>query len=337
MDLTYAQAEEPAETGAETTETAVTEVEVACGNQGPFCDAILEWTGNEAIAETTSWIIGTPIKIAIIVVAALALNKLLRRLIDRGMNKIGTVTAEHGEAVVTSRSVERAEKRAETIGSLLRSGTTATIYLVGGVTILETLGIGIVAIIATAGVLGLAIGFGAQSLVEDLLRGVFMLAEDQMGVGDRVDVGVVNGTVERVTLRTAVIRDPEGTMWHVPNSEINRVANERQLASRASVEIGVSYDCNLREAMALMGQAAQTAADQPEWQEYVTKPPEVQGVQELGDDAVSIRVVVWVAAGERRRFERHLRLALKEAMDEAKIELPNRQLDVWLRGQAQAA
>lgn len=333
MNVNLAQAVDAVEQGA----GATTDVDVACGNQGPLCDAILEWTDNEVVAETTSWVLGTPVKIALIVAAALILNRLVRRLLRRSMRKLGTVTAAHGEAVVSERSVERAEERASTIGSLLRSLSTATIYVIAGIMILEVIGISIVPVIASAGVLGLAIGFGAQSVVEDLLRGVFMLAEDQFGVGDRIDVGAVNGTVERVTLRTVVIRDAEGTLWHVPNSEVNRVANENQLTSRASVEIGVSYTTDLQEAMAVIGRASEEAADDPDWRDHVTRAPEVQGVQELGDDAVSIRVVVWVAAGERRRFERHLRLRLKEALDRAEIEMPNRQIDVWLRREPLAA
>ncbi len=337
MALNLAQADETAETSTQTAETATTDVDVACGNQGAFCDALLEWTGNEAVAESVSYIIGTPLKIVIIIAGALILNKVLRRVIQRSMHRIGKETEKHGDAVVTERSVDRAEERASTIGSLLRSLSTATVYGIAGIMILDVIGISIVPVIASAGVLGLAVGFGAQSVVEDLLRGFFKLGEDQFGVGDRIDVGVVNGTVERVTLRTAVIRDADGTLWHVPNSEINRVANENQVASRASVEIGVAYDADLGKTMRVLQQAAQDAADEPEWKEHVTKAPEVQGVQELGDDAVTFRVLVWVAAGHRRPFERLLRLKLKEALDQADLEMPNRQIDVWLRGQPQAA
>jgi small-conductance mechanosensitive channel len=195
-------------------------------------------------------------------------------------------------------------------------------------------GISVIPVIASAGVLAIAIGFGAQSVVEDLLRGVFMLAEDQFGVGDRISVGPVNGYVERVTLRTTVIRDSEGTLWHVPNSEIDWVANEAQETSRATIEIGVSYTADLDKATGVLLQAAEAAAEDPAWQEYITGPPEVSGIQELADDAVNIRVIVWVDAGERRKFERHLRRQLKDAVDAAGIETPNRQIDVWMRGEA---
>jgi small conductance mechanosensitive channel len=192
-------------------------------------------------------------------------------------------------------------------------------------------------VIASAGVLGLAVGFGAQSIVEDLFRGVFMMGEDQFGVGDRIDVGSVNGRVERVTLRTTVIRDTSGTLWHVPNSQINWVANEAQLTSRARVEIGVSYTVDIDEAISVLQQAAEELANDADWSDFVTRPPEVSGVEELGDDAVNIGVIVWVEAGDRRKFERALRQKLKEALDAAGIEMPNRQLDVIMRDQVAAA
>jgi small-conductance mechanosensitive channel len=326
------QQEEAAETTAETTD-----VDVVCSNGGAVCEVLYEWTDSELFAEATSFLIGVPVKIILIAALALIANRLLRRGVNKLTRRLGTATAEHGEAVVTGRSVERAEERANTIGSLLRSMSTAIVYGAAMIMMLEVVGISVIPVIAGAGVLGLAIGFGAQSVVEDLLRGLFMLAEDQFGVGDRIDVGSVNGYVERVTLRTVVIRDSEGTLWHVPNSEINWVANEAQKSSRATIEIGVSYTVDLDEAMTVLQRAAEDAADDPEWQEHVQRPPEVSGVQDLGDDAVNIRVIVWVDAGERRRFERHLRRRLKEALDAAGVEMPNRQVDVWLREQATAA
>ena len=220
---------------------------------------------------------------------------------------------------------------------MLRSLSSAVIYGAALILMFEVFTISLVPVIASAGVLAIAIGFGAQSVVEDLLRGVFMLAEDQFGVGDRVTAGPVNGYVERVTLRTTVIRDTQGTLWHVPNSEIDWVANEAQETSRATIVIGVSYTADLDAAMAVLLRAAEDAAADPAWREHVTRPPEVSGIQELSDDAVNIRVIVWVDAGERRRFERHLRRELKLAIDAAGIQVANRQLDVWLRGQEAVA
>jgi small-conductance mechanosensitive channel len=319
---------------AEETSTTETDIDVVCGNQGALCEALYEWTDNEAVAEGTSFLLGTPIKFVIIVILALVVNRIAQKAIRRLADRVGTATADHGDAVVTARSVERAEERSSTIGSLLRSLSSALIYGAALIMMLDVIGISVIPVIASAGVLGLAIGFGAQSLVEDLLRGVFMLAEDQFAVGDRIDVGPVNGYVERVTLRTTVIRDSQGTLWHVPNSEIDWVANEAQETSRATIEIGVSYTADLDRATEVLLQAAEAAAADPDWEEYVTRPPEVSGVQDLADDAVNIRVIVWVDADQRRKFERHLRRQLKDALDAAGIEMPNRQIDVWMRGQA---
>ncbi len=313
------------------------EIDVVCGNQGAVCEVLYEWTDSELFAEATSFIIGVPVKLVLIAVLALILNKFSRSAIRRLMKRLGTATADHGDAVVTESSVARAEERASTIDSLLRSLSTAVIYGAALILMLEVFGISLIPVIASAGVLSLAIGFGAQSVVEDLLRGVFMLAEDQFGVGDRVDIGSVNGYVERVTLRTTVIRDTTGTLWHVPNSQIDWVANEAQKSSRATIEIGVSYTVDLEEATNVLQLAADDLTNDPDWSDIVQRPPEVSGVQELGDDAVNIRVIVWVEAGARRRFERVLRRRLKEALDAAGVEMPNRQVDVWVRNQEAAA
>ena len=203
--------------------------------------------------------------------------------------------------------------------------------------ILEVIGFGVVTAIAGAGIAGLAIAFGAQSVVEDVLKGLFMIVEDQFGVGDRVDVGAAEGFVERVTLRTTVIRDPAGQLWHIPNSQIDRVRNETQNWSRARLEIGVAYSSDLSRATEVIEQTARSLADEDEWAGDIRQEPEVRGVQSLGDDAVMIRVDARLTPGRRRGFERALWQRLKEALDDAGIEMPNQQIDVWMRTEAEAA
>jgi small conductance mechanosensitive channel len=331
--LTLLAQDADAETDDQSDDESATGIDISCGNQGPLCDTLVEWTGNEQLGELIAYLISVPLKILFIIGLSLVINRAARRAVPRLIDWIGTTTAEHGDALVSDRSVDRAEERAETTSSLLRSLSSALIFGAAVALSLEVVGINVTAAIAGAGVLSIAVGFGAQSVVEDLLRGFFMLAEDQFGVGDRIDVGVVDGTVERITPRTTVIRDPVGTLWHVPNSEINYVANEAQTNSRATVIIGVSYDADITRAVDVLTSAAEEAAADPDWEGVVTRTPNVQGVQELGDDAVNIRVIAWVEAEERRGFERHLRQSLKEALDAADIELPNRQVDVWLRDQ----
>lgn len=318
--------EEGAEITVETTE--------ACADLGPVCNLLADWTGNEGLAEILAWVLGTPLKLAIIVVAALLLNRLARRGILRLTKRIGSATADTGDRLVSERSRERAEQRARTIGSLLRSLTSAVLFAVALIMIFELFGISLVPIIAGAGLLSIAIGFGAQSIVEDFLRGIFMLGEDQFGVGDRVDVGSVNGFVERVTLRTTVIRDPNGILWHLPNSEINFVANENQQSNRAVVEISIPYGSDMRGAMEVLKEAADRACADPEWSDSVQRAPEVRGIQGLETHDVLVRVQVWVEPGDKRQFQRHLRLYLQEGLDDSGYGSPNPTYDIWLKAPA---
>ena len=324
------------QTDTESSETTEATIDVICGNSGNLCQAIYNWTGSESAAEATGLIVGVPLKIAIIVVGALVLNRVTKAAVKRLTTRLGTVTEEHGEIVVDDRSVRRAEERANTIGSLLRSLATATIFGVSIALILSTVGINIIPAIASLGVFSLAIGFGAQSVVEDLFRGVFMLAEDQFGIGDRIDVGEVNGYVERVTLRTTVIRASDGTLWHVPNSEVNRVANETQKQARAEVEVELLWETDFDRATEVLERAANAAGEEEQWVEFVRSDAVVQGAMELGD-GYTMRTVMWVVPEERRHFERHLRRRLKEALDEAGITTPNPALDVYVPDQAVAA
>ena len=312
-----------AQATTEPTDMSVEVVNEPCADLGPLCDLLFDWTGNSRLSETVAWVVATPLKIALIVFVALFVNRFARSVIRRFMERLGTVAAGSDEGLISERSQLRAQERASTIGSLLRSASTGLVLSVAAVMILDLLGVSIVPILASAGILTLAVGFGAQSMVEDFLRGIFMLSEDQFGMGDRIDVGLVNGFVERVTLRTTIIKDPNGILWHLPNSQINYVANENQLSNRAVVEIGVSYSTDIRMAMDVLAEAARAAAAEPEWRELATHAPEVRGVQELGEHEVVIRVQVWVEGGAMRQFQRHLRQRLKEGLDAAGIEIPN--------------
>jgi small-conductance mechanosensitive channel len=220
---------------------------------------------------------------------------------------------------------------ADTVGSLLRSTVSVVVFGLALILILEIFGIDAASAVASAGVIAIAIGFGAQSVVADLFAGMFMLAEDQFGLGDRVDAGPVNGYVERITLRTTVIRDANGKLWHVPNSQIDYVANETQSWARAVIIIGVSYSVNLRTAADVLETAMHELAKSDEWSEHVREAPVVQSVQELGDDSVDLRILMHVAPDQRRAIERAMRLQCKKALDAAGIEMPNQQLDVNLK------
>lgn len=303
----------------------------ACEDRGSVCEQLYDWTGNETVSRIGSWLLTTPLAILIIIVVALVVNWLLRRYSARLVRKLVKETEQHS-ALVSDRSAERATERAQTIGTLVKSLVTAFVFGVALILILERLGIDALTAIASAGVLALAIGFGAQSVVADLFAGLFMLAEDQVGVGDRVDVNMVNGYVERMTLRTTVIRDPNGKVWHIPNSQIDYVANETQSWARATVVLTVAFDEDARRAGEVLLDAAEDLAGSAEWRDVVVQAPVMQPGQMLGD-GVDIRICTRVQPDQRRPLERALRVRLVEALDTARIRMPNKAFDLFVAEQ----
>jgi small-conductance mechanosensitive channel len=191
-----------------------------------------------------------------------------------------------------------------------------------------------VPLLASLGVAGIALGFGAQTLIEDLISGMMLVIEDQLGVGDDVDVGVVSGTVERLTLRSTVILDSSGVRWYVPNSEIRRVANESQHKSRAKVQIGVAYDTDLSRAMEALHEAAVELASEERWQQAGVEEVPVPFVAELGEHAVVVEVHVFIDAALRTSLEKALRARLVAAAATSDVMLPHERHDVWLQTQA---
>src|SRR6266498_1356903 len=198
----------------------------------------------------------------------------------------------------------------------------------------------IIPLIAGAGVLGIALGFGAQSLVRDFLSGFFMLVEDQYGVGDVIDVGGtvggnpggVTGTVEGVSLRTTRIRDVEGVVWHVPNGEIKRVGNKSQQWSRALLDIEIDRDSDIAQAINVIKQTADSMWHDGGWRDDILDEPDVWGVEELSAQSVKIRLVVQTLPLQQWRVARELRARIKAAFDEAGIETP-RETITYRRGE----
>jgi small conductance mechanosensitive channel len=199
--------------------------------------------------------------------------------------------------------------------------------------ILGQLGLAVGPLLAGAGVVGVAIGFGSQNLVRDVISGVFMLIEDQYGVGDVIDTGPASGVVEGITLRTTQIRDVRGTLWHVPNGRIERVGNMSQLWSRALLDIEVAYATDLGQARRVIKDVADTVWRDANWAHKVLEEPEIWGVEVLGSDGISIRLVVKTAPLAQWDVSRELRERLKVAFDDHGIEIPFPQRVVWHRNE----
>ncbi len=208
---------------------------------------------------------------------------------------------------------ERRRQRAETLGSVLRSMASVTVAFIAGLMLLSEVGLDLTPIVASAGIVGVAVGFGAQNLVKDFLSGMFMLLEDQYGVGDVIDAGPATGTVESVTLRTTRLRDVEGIVWHIRNGEIARVGNKSQGWARALLDIPLDLGTDVARARALALEVAQSIADDEELAGKVVEPPEVWGLQAFGADGLVLRVTVKTVPLEQGVIERELRERLMAA------------------------
>jgi small conductance mechanosensitive channel len=215
----------------------------------------------------------------------------------------------------------RRVQRAETVGALLKSVASVGIWTLAGLMALGTLGLDLGPLVAGAGIVGVAVGFGSQNLVRDFISGIFMLMEDQYGVGDVVDAGPATGTVEGVGLRTTRLRDVSGTLWHIPNGEIRRVGNRSQGWARALVDVEVAYSTDLDDATRTIERVAAELAADEQWAPRILEQPEVWGVEELGPDGIRVRLGAKTRPLEQWRVARELRARLKVAFDRAGIEV----------------
>jgi small conductance mechanosensitive channel len=225
---------------------------------------------------------------------------------------------------------ERRRQRAETMGSVFRSMATFAIFATAFVMILGELGFNLAPILASAGILGIALGFGAQNLVRDFLSGIFMILEDQFGVGDVIDVKEAVGVVEAVSLRTTRLRDVNGCVWHVRNGEILRVGNHSQGWSRAIVDVPVDYAEDINRVRVTLKETAAAMRAEPRWEDAILDEPEVWGIETLSGEQVVIRVTARTTADERMNVTRELRQRIKEAFDAAGIAVARPQRMVWL-------
>jgi small-conductance mechanosensitive channel len=312
----------------------------ACGPRGErswLCSTVFRVSENERAAEIAD-AFATPLRVVLILLVAWIVTWLMRRVIrsvvtpstkpkkkDDKPKKAPFGFIDTG-AAQSARRAQRAKTMADVLGRL----ATATVWSIAVLIVLSEIGINLAPLIAGAGVLGLALGFGAQSLVRDFLSGFFMLVEDQYGVGDVIDVGGtvggsgggVSGTVEGVSLRTTRLRDVEGVVWHVPNGEIKRVGNKSQQWSRAVLDVDIDRDADISRAISVIKQTADTMWHDDGWRDAILAEPDVWGVEELSAQSVKLRLVVQTLPLEQWRVARELRARIKAAFDETGIETP---------------
>jgi small conductance mechanosensitive channel len=313
--------------------TQAVDVATTCGPDPSFvCREVLERTHSTYLAELADVVFAKPLTIAVVVLVAVAVNWVARRAIGR------FVAVMQGDAEPTRRLKRRlrrtkvasvlpssvldtgtlslrAAARAATLGNVLRSVASFVIWTLAGITIMGELGINLGALIAGAGLAGVAIGFGAQSLVKDFLAGIFILIEDQYGVGDIVDAGEATGTVEAVTLRSTRLRDVKGTVWHIPNGQILRVGNMSQQWARALLDLVVAHGTDIHAAERCIKAEADGLWKDRAWAGQVLEEPEVWGVESLGPEGITIRLVVKTLPAKQFQVLRELRARINRALE----------------------
>jgi len=281
------------------------------------------------------WVVNGPkiaegaLRIVFTVVIAVVVRFLLRRLIDRltrGSSegrkpKLLRPLRERAPQALGVLVSERREQRARTIGSVLKSIVTFVVFGVAFLQVLTELKMNVTPILTSAGVLGVAIGFGAQNLVKDFLSGMFMMLEDQYGVGDVVDLGPATGTVESVGMRITTIRDTNGTVWYVRNGEIMRVGNSSQGFAVAVVDLPLAYGANLASAAEVLTSAVDGAVAEEPLDKDVIDKPQVLGVEKVTPEGITMRVTVKVRPGRQWAVQRALRAKLMPALEDAGISL----------------
>jgi small-conductance mechanosensitive channel len=285
-------------------------------NDSWTCAAVYDWTGNETLAHSATWLIGKPLAIVVIIIGAVLVRWVASKAIDRVVRR-----AENAPLLGAKHEFNRRAQRARSLGSLLKSITTTVVFGIAFVMALSELGLNVAPILASAGVLGLAIGFGAQNLVKDFLSGVMMMVEDQYGVGDEVDLGEAVGTVEHVALRVTRVRDVDGTVWYVRNGEILRVGNASQNWARTVLDINVSYAEDLQKVREVLQEVAHGVWDDEDYKDVILEEPEVWGVQALTPDWVTVRVTLKTAPLKQWGVAREMRERIKARFDHEGISM----------------
>jgi len=308
------------------------------------CDLVYKVTGNETLATNADWVITKPLAILVILLIAVVARWLVHRLIDRvaarasdgvmpgsiSLGKLGRSAEKRGSSS-PSIAAARHEQRAKAMGSLLKSIATGVIFAIATVMALAEVEVNIAPIIASAGIVGLALGFGAQSLVKDFLSGIFMIFEDQYGVGDVIDAGEAIGTVEAVSLRVTRIRDINGTVWYVRNGEILRIGNMSQNWAQTVLDVQVGYKEDLHRVREVLAAVAHDMWEDEDYKGKIIEEPEVWGIQSLDPDGITVRVVLKTAPLEQWGVAREMRERIKARFDHEGIEIPFPQRVVWHR------
>ena len=257
------------------------------------------------------WFLSSGLKIILIVIVTFIVIKV-----------VSLFTSRLTELFSKKRIDEESKKRAATLSSVIKNLLIVVILVIAFITVLGEMGIEIGPILAAAGIVGLAVGFGAQSLVKDVINGFFILLEDQIREGDVVQIAGKSGLVERVTLKMTVLRDLEGTVHYIPNGTIDVVSNRTKGFSRYVFDIGVAYREDVDEVMAIMKEVDEDLRNDPEFGDDILAPIEILGLDKFDNSAVIVRGRTMTKPSKQWRIGREFNRRLKKVFDERDIEIP---------------
>lgn len=265
------------------------------------------------LREILLWLRTSGVRLLLITGASILLVRLLSSLVNRILRLMANGSGA---------TISEAEKRARTMAGLLRTVGTAFIIVVAALMALREIGLDITPLLAGAGVAGLAIGFGAQSLIKDVIAGFFILMEDQFHVGDVIQVAGVSGQVERMNLRTTIVRDLQGTVHFVPNGEIKVASNLTKEWSRAVLEVGIGYQEDLDRTLVVLAEVGGELAADAAFGPMILEPPQVLGVESLSESQVTVRLLLKTLPSKQWDVARELRRRIKNRFDREKIAIP---------------
>lgn len=304
-----------------------------------ICNQVYDWTGNISAARLVDTALGNTLRVLTIIIAAFAIRYVIFKLVDRVTHQIATTpsTIERLDAILPIKAesllvaaspmlVARRAQRARTLASVLKSITSVLLGLIALLMVMAVLGYPIGPLLASAGIVGIALGFGAQTVVKDFISGVFMLLEDQFGVGDMVDVGEAIGTVEAVTLRITRLRDGNGAIWYVRNGEILRVQNQSQGWSKANVDVMLAPDVDLSRVTTILLEVARQAREDTVLSAILREDQEIVSVESITPAGASMRLQMTTQPLQGVPASRLLRVRVHEALTEAGIPLAH---PVW--------
>ena len=293
---------------------ATTEISTAWGEFMSFLGMVGERALQVAIIVVVAFLIGLALRFVV--------HRVVKRIVDSAKSK---ANVDDTQALERSPLADmRLVQRTRTLGSILQNIINVTVTVIALLMVVSVISpdlIGSLTLLTAA--VGAGLGFGAQNIVKDVLNGMFIVAEDQIGIGDVVDLGLASGVVEYVSVRITQVRDVNGTLWYVRNGEVTRIGNMSQGWARAIIDLGVAPDADLEAVEKAMLETAQELSKDPKWRTRIVERPEIWGLESITGDALVVRVVMKTRANAKDDVAQELRARLKKALDGLEIGIPS--------------